>query len=88
MIGRVKQRQRAEELGSAVGEALRTCRARRGMSQSELARLAQVDRSFVWQIESGGRQPTIAVFIALARALEISPDRLMRLVTRYMREPK
>lgn len=81
-----KQRQRAAELGSAVGEALRVCRARRGMSQSELARRAQVDRSFIWQIESGLRQPTIAVFVALARALEVPADRLMLLVTRLIDE--
>jgi transcriptional regulator with XRE-family HTH domain len=56
------------------------------MSQSELARRAQVDRSFIWQIESGLRQPTIAVFVALARALEVPADRLMLLVTRLIDE--
>ena len=54
------------------GEVLRRYRSERGITQEELAFQAGVDRTFVYRLERGVRQPTITTLIGMSRALGVS----------------
>ena len=52
-------------------KALRTARAARGLSQKQLAALAELDSSFISLLESGQRTPSTATLEAISKALEV-----------------
>ena len=54
------------------GEVLRRYRSQRGITQEELAFQSGVDRTFVYRLERGVRQPTITTLIGMSRALGVS----------------
>ena len=55
----------------SYGQALRYFRAERGISQEELAHLADLDRTYVSGVERGERNPTLASLLRLVKALDI-----------------
>jgi transcriptional regulator with XRE-family HTH domain len=55
----------------SYGQALRHFRAERGISQEELANLADLDRTYVSGVERGERNPTLASLLRLVKALDI-----------------
>jgi transcriptional regulator with XRE-family HTH domain len=55
----------------SYGLALRQFRAERGISQEELANLADLDRTYVSGVERGERNPTLASLLRLVKALDI-----------------
>jgi DNA-binding XRE family transcriptional regulator len=59
------------------GGRLHHYRTRQGLSQGQLARKAGMTRHFVSRLERGTRVPTVAVLLALARALYLTPDSLL-----------
>lgn len=65
------------EIAVVFGKVLRNARAERGITQEELAFRAGVDRTFIYRIERGIRQPTISTIIGLAQALGISSGDLV-----------
>lgn len=64
----------------AFGQALRTLRIERGLSQEALALEAGIQRNYVSLIERGINQPTITIIFKLAEALEMQPSQLIELV--------
>ena len=68
---------RAEQISTVFGQVLREQRLSRQLSQEELALAADVDRTFVSQMERGIRQPTITTLMKLAGALNIQPSTLI-----------
>ncbi len=60
------------------GENLRRLRRKKGLSQEQLAFDAQLDRSFVGQVERGERNLSLLNILRLAEALEIPPEQLFR----------
>jgi len=60
------------------GEVLRRYRSERDITQEELALQADVDRTFVYRLERGVRQPSITTLIGISRALGISAADLVR----------
>lgn len=63
---------------TAISSRLRYYRGLRGMKQDELAKKSGVSRSTISKIESGYRKPySTAVFIALARTLQIPLENLL-----------
>ena len=56
---------------------MREQRATAGVSQEQLALAADVDRTFVSQMERGIRQPTLTTLFKLSEALEIQPSTLI-----------
>lgn len=60
-----------------VGEVIRACRTRKGLSQEVLSGLAGLDRTHYSKIERGLRSPTIDTFFKIAHALNIPPHQLM-----------
>jgi transcriptional regulator with XRE-family HTH domain len=67
---------RAEQISTVFGQVLREQRQSRQLSQEELALAADVDRTFVSQMERGIRQPTITTLMKLAGALNKQPSTL------------
>ena len=61
-----------------IGEVIRTCRVRRGLSQEVLSGLAGLDRTHYSKIERGLRSPTIDTFFKIAQALDMPPHQLMK----------
>jgi transcriptional regulator with XRE-family HTH domain len=53
------------------GDALKALRERSGLDQGELASLAQVDRAYISQIESGKRSPSPLVANRIASCLRV-----------------
>ena len=60
-----------------IGEVIRTCRERKGLSQEVLSGLAGLDRTHYSKIERGLRSPTISTFFKIAQALDMPPHKLM-----------
>lgn len=64
----------------AIGRAIKAQRERTGITGINVARNAGIDRSYLYQLEKGIRQPTVAVFIALAKSLDLTPELLLNTV--------
>jgi DNA-binding XRE family transcriptional regulator len=72
--------------GSSLGGLRpRAARVATGVSQEALALSADVDRTFVSQIERGIRQPTLTTLCKLARALDVQPSTLVSRMERLLR---
>jgi len=64
-----------EEQKETLGTILKKIREERGLSQRQLAKEADVDRSLISQIESGHLESvTVRTLQKLAQRLEVSPD--------------
>lgn len=61
----------------AFGAAVRERRIQRGISQEELANVAQVERSHMGKIERGEHMPNLVMILRLARALSVNPGVLV-----------
>ena len=61
----------------AFGNAVREFRTLCGVSQEELALMAQVERSHMGKIERGEHLPNLALIIKLAAALKMAPGTLV-----------
>lgn len=69
------------------GEVLRELRLERGLTQDQLAELADTERSHISSLERAEKGPSLVTILTLARALDISAADLMgRLEKRF--EPK
>jgi transcriptional regulator with XRE-family HTH domain len=76
---------RVEQISTVFGQVLREQRISRDLSQEELALAADVDRTFVSQMERGIRQPTITTLMKLAGALGIQPSTLIIRMEKLLR---
>lgn len=56
---------------------VRQLREERGWSQEQLAERADLNRSFVGEIERGAATPSLLTLAKLALALELSPSSLL-----------
>jgi transcriptional regulator with XRE-family HTH domain len=61
----------------AFGAWVRELRRRRKVSQVDLAARAGISATYLSEIEQGERNPTVAVVVRLARALDTKPTQLM-----------
>ena len=55
-----------------LGEHVRHFRKLRGISQEELALLADIDRTYISQIERGVGNPSILVLLRIGTVLKVS----------------
>ena len=55
-----------------VGARVRKARAKKGWSQERLAFAAELDRSFLSQVETGSRNVSVGKLLRLARALDVA----------------
>jgi transcriptional regulator with XRE-family HTH domain len=56
---------------------VRAARKATGLSQEELAHEADLDRTYISQVERKQRNVTISVLARIAKALRTTPDRLL-----------
>ena len=61
-----------------LGERIREARGRLGISQEELAFRAEIDRTYVSQIERGIGNPSLLVMLRLSSVLQAPLSRLLR----------
>ncbi len=61
----------------ALGQAIRTMRLKKGLSQKELARLTNITPSFLSQVEGDHRAASLTVLRRIAVALEVPPEVLI-----------
>lgn len=54
-----------------VGQAIKMCRSRRGLSQAELARRAECSISYLSLLENNQRDPSLSTVGKLAMALNV-----------------
>ena len=60
-----------------LADNIRTLREARGLSQQQIAKLAAVPRATWTNLESGTANPTLAVLVKVANALQIRLDELL-----------
>jgi transcriptional regulator with XRE-family HTH domain len=64
------------EAHAAFGNAIRTLRMERGLSQEALAFACDLDRTYISGIERGERNPSLTNILKIAAALSIRPAEL------------
>jgi transcriptional regulator with XRE-family HTH domain len=57
-----------------IGRAIRFARAARGLSQQDLASRVAISPSYLSLLESGKKDPSLAMIRAIAKGLRISED--------------
>jgi transcriptional regulator with XRE-family HTH domain len=60
-----------------VADNVRSLRKTAGLSQEGLAHEAGVDRTYISQVERRQRNVTIVVLAKIAKALNVTPDKLL-----------
>ena len=63
-------REKENERGE-LSRSIRVSRKDRGMTQEELAKKLDVDRTYICAIENGRRRPSLLLLIQLSEVLEI-----------------
>lgn len=63
----------ASRLKKNIGEKIKFFRKRKGLSQSELAELVNIEMKSLSRIESGHNYPQCENLIAIAKALDVAP---------------
>ena len=66
------------DICSAVGANIRKLRSSKKLSQEELAFSAEIDRSYLSEIECGHKKPSIIVLDQIANALDVKITQLFR----------
>ena len=61
-----------------LGKNLKRIRTTKGISQGEISRKLEVDKSFVSNIENGKTNPTLATIAKIAKAIGVSIDKLLK----------
>ena len=72
-------RRRDPELQAAFGRVVREQRNRLGLSQEELAEASGLHRTYVGDVERGGRNVSLVNIARLAEALASTPSGLLSL---------
>lgn len=68
----------SEKVKKALGTEVRSIREELGLTQSQLADLSGLHRTYVAGVENGGRNLTIESLIKLATSLKALPSELLR----------
>jgi len=66
------------QISKTLGKNIKQIRLRRKMSQGDICRAIDMDRSYMSAIEGGKVNVTIAIVEKLARALDVSVDELLK----------
>lgn len=66
-----------DKLRQRLSDAIKAERAKIGLSQEALALAAEVDRTYVSQLERGIANPSLLILYRIAKVLEVSVDTLV-----------
>lgn len=64
------------EIAACIGTNVRDLRRRLGLTQRQLAEAAELDRSYVNQIERGNHIPSLSILVKLAASLNVRCERI------------
>ena len=67
-----------DDIKSKLGKRIKEIRIKGGYSQEELASLAKLHRTYISDIERGGRNVSVENIEKIARALKIDPSELLK----------
>jgi transcriptional regulator with XRE-family HTH domain len=70
-------RQGTEEFAKEIGSRIEAARLKAGISQKELARLADLDPRTIRSVEAGKQLPKFLTIYLIARALKIQPGEIV-----------
>ena len=65
-------------ISKRLGDNIKKIRTRKGMSQGDICRALDMDRSYMSAIENGKKNITISQLERLAQALGVSVDKLLK----------
>lgn len=74
----------ARQNNKLFGEVLRAYRLEQQLTQEQLSERVDVIRPFISALENGTRQPSLAMILRLAKALGITPGKLVDAVAEKM----
>lgn len=60
------------------GQKVRELRTKKGLSQEKLAELSGLHRTYISSLELGKRNVSLNNIYALAKALDVTPDKLLK----------
>ena len=60
------------------GDKVRELRIKKGLSQEQLAELSGLHRTYISSLELGKRNVSLINIFALAKALGVTPDKLLK----------
>ena len=60
-----------------IGQTVAALRKQKNLSQEDLAGLAEMDRSFLSEIENGHKNFSMLVLFRLAEALGVTPEKII-----------
>ena len=63
---------------TVLGKRIREARLKRKLTQEQLSEKADIGLYYLGEIERGVKSPSLKVFIAIASALDVSTDFLLR----------
>ena len=62
----------------SIGRKIAVLRSEKGVSQEDLAGVADVNRGYISRIENGHVAFSVPVLLKIAEALEVSPDKFFQ----------
>ncbi|CAN7459304.1 helix-turn-helix domain-containing protein [Paenibacillus sp. LjRoot56] len=62
------------------GKVLKSLRIKHDLSQDKLAEISTLERTFISMLERGNSQPSLTTVFELAKAFNMKPSELIRLV--------
>lgn len=65
-------------MSAKLGQNMKRIRAKKKMSQGDIARALEVDRGYISNIENGKKNPTLSTITKIADALGVSADELLK----------
>ena len=66
------------QISKTLGQNIKRIRLKKRMSQGDICRAIDMDRSYMSAIESGKKNVTLIVLEKLANALDVSVDELLK----------
>lgn len=72
-------------LNELFGKVIKQLRQERGMSQQELADYAEIDRSYISDMERGRYNPTLLTVYKLADILKVLPHEIIHRIDKLQR---
>jgi len=66
------------QISKILGQNIKRIRLKKRMSQGDICRAIDMDRSYMSAIESGKKNVTLVVLEKLANALDVSVDELLK----------
>lgn len=72
----------------AFGSVIKELRIEKNMTQEKLAELAEVDRTYIYRIEHGLREPSFNIFLKLIEGLKTNADEFIALYKKELKNEK